>query len=450
MNKTLTVKEYDTIVCDRSLASSPGYVYLEEKYFSELEHFIKEYTAEADEADILDFMRLGYRRGSGDTVTFKSYVGIIELPSGYQIEILPKIALDQDDNNAQTKRIFIKMLSCLREFEGKVFNSASLNSDRMNLYEIFIRMFIEMVSVLVKRGIRSDYILNEDNLCVFKGKLDVNKHLIKNIAHKERFYMVYDEYQVNRPENKLIKATLLKLLRVTNETDNSRRIRQLLYSFELVDESVNYEKDFSKVNLSRGMKEYDLILQWAKIFLFNKSFTTFSGKTAGKAILFPMERVFEAFMAKQIKMEFENHKDAKIIVKSQDNGYYLFDEPERVRFSLRPDIVVENHTDDNHKIVIMDTKWKRLNNLSNSNYGISQPDMYQMFAYSKRYNTSDICLIYPLNEDVDGLDNLCFRTLHDEGRQVNVRVIFVDLSDYQNEVRRLYETVYGSYIPSWN
>ncbi len=440
MNRTLVVKEYDTIVSNESLSSKQGYVYLEEKYFLELEQFIKEYVAESDEADILEFMQIGYKRGVGDTVTFKSYVGIIELPSGFQIEILPKVALGEDENNAKTKRIFLKMLNCLKDFDGKVFSSAALNADKMNLYEIFIRMYIQEAWLLVKRGIKSDYISNEDNLSVYKGKLDVSKHISRNAAHKERFYMVFDEYQVNRPENKLIKSTLLKLLSISRNADNTREIKQLLYSFELVQESDNYIKDFSKVSLSRGMREYELLIQWAKIFLLNKSFTTFSGKYAGKALLFPMEQVFEAFIAKQIKLLFENQSNGLIRVSSQDRGYYLFDEPQK--FRLRPDIVVSNAYDENHSIVIMDTKWKRLNRNASSNYGISQADMYQMYAYSKKYHTPNIWLIYPMNEEVRELSQLSFDAVRNEDMNVSVKVFFVDLADYRESLSLLYELVY--------
>ena len=141
MNRTIVVKEYDTIVSNKALSSTQGYVCLEKEYFEELEQFVKEYVSQSDEADILEFMQIGYKRGIGDTITFKSYVGMIELPSGFQIEILPKVSLGQDDNNAKTKRIFLKMLNCLKDFDGKVFSSASLNADKMNLYEIFIRMY---------------------------------------------------------------------------------------------------------------------------------------------------------------------------------------------------------------------------------------------------------------------------------------------------------------------
>ena len=442
MSRTLVVKEYDTIVCNESLSSAQGYVYLEEKYFRELEQFIKEYVTSSDEADILEFMKIGYKRGVGDTVTFSSYVGVIELPSGFQIEILPKVSLGEDDDNTKTKRIFLKMLNCLKDFDGKVFSSASLNADKMNLYEIFIRMYIQEAWILVKRGIKSDYIRNEDNLSVYKGKLDVSKHITRNAAHKERFYMVFDEYQVNRPENKLIKSTLLKLLSISRNTDNTREIRQLLYSFELVEESVNYEKDFSKVSLTRGMKEYELLIQWAKIFLLNKSFTTFSGKNSGKALLFPMEQVFEAFIAKQVKLLFENQSKGLIRVSAQDSGHYLFDEPQK--FKLRPDIVVRNAYNESHRTVVMDTKWKRLNSDPAKNYGISQADMYQMYAYSKKYQTPHIWLIYPMNDEVRQLGQISFEASENESMNVSVNVFFVDLDadNFNDSLLSFYNRVY--------
>ena len=435
MRKPLVVKEYDTIVSNEALSSAQGYVYLDENHFDELNRFIEDYENKMDETDVLEFVKIGFRR-DGRTITFKNYVGIIELPSGFQIEILPKISLAQDENNAETKKIFIKMLNCLREFEGKIFNTAALNTDKMNLYEIFIRMFVQQTRDLVKRGIKSDYINTEENLNVYKGKLNTNKNIIYNAAHKERFYMMFDEYSVNRPENKLIKSTLLKLLNITTSQDNSREIRQLLCSFEMVDESVNYDDDFARVSITRGMKEYDVLIKWAKIFLQNKSFTTFTGEKNGRALLFPMEQVFEAFVAKQIKRIFEREANTDLRVTSQDYGYYLFDSPRC--FRLRPDIVVRNKADTVHPLIIMDTKWKRLTSHASMNYGISQADMYQMYAYSKKYQTPYIWLLYPLNDDVRDLKPISFEAIEEEGQQVNVRVFFVDLADYEESIRALY------------
>ena len=148
MNQVLVVREYDTITCNESLKDKQGMVYLEKKRFDELERFIREYSSESDESDILEFLRIGYKRGLGTTITFNSYVGIIELPSGFQIEILPKISFGKEDSLSETRKLFLKMLMSLREFEGKALNTASLNVDRMNLYELFISMFVQEVKEL--------------------------------------------------------------------------------------------------------------------------------------------------------------------------------------------------------------------------------------------------------------------------------------------------------------
>lgn len=442
MENLLEVREFDTITCNKDYENSPSALrYLDEGHFQRLEHFIKEYSSDADEADALEFMKIGYRRGVGDTVSFNNYVGIVELSDGFQIEILPKVSFDEEDGDYRnTKRIFLTMLRCLREFEGKSFTNASLNADRMNLYEIFINMYLQETRKLIKRGIKSVYLQKEENIAFYKGKMNVSQHIKENSAHKERFFMRYDEYQVNRAENRIVKSVLMKLLKESRSADNVREIRQLLSSFELVDASVNYEKDFSEVSIGRDTKDYEPLIQWARIFLYNKSFTTFSGEKAGRALLFPMETVFEAFVAKWIRTIFADHAGGRVHVSAQDKGYFLFDVPRK--FKLRPDIVVRGNAEGQERTIIMDTKWKRLKPDPGANYGISQSDMYQMYAYSKKYHTPDIWLLYPLYDGVKDVSDLNFRTFRDEEQSVNVRVFFIDLVDYRGSIEELYDRVF--------
>ena len=104
--------------------------------------------------------------------------------------------------------------------------------------------------------------------------------------------------------------------------------------------------------INRNTKDYEMLMQWSKVFLMNKSFTTFSGSTASRALLFPMESVYESYVAQQMKkvMSPEGWD-----VSSQDKGHYLFTEPRR-QFALRPDIVMKR----GERTVILDTKWKSL------------------------------------------------------------------------------------------
>ena len=314
------------------------------------------------------------------------------LKNGFQIQVLPKIDFSsvEDAGNQTTKRVFLKMLRSMKDFPAKVFNEASLKADRMNLYELFINMYLQEVRQLLKHGLKSGYVSKEENLRYFKGKMLVNENIKHNHSHKERLYLRYDEFSPNRPENKLIKSTLLKLSKLTSSAENSKEIRQILTGFELVEQSKNIEKDFASVNIDRTTKNYENIMVWSKVFLFNKSFTTFSGNTQSRALLFPMEKVFESYVAQQLRKVFVPDGWE---VSLQDKGYYLFEEPRR-QFSLRPDVVIRK--DD--RVVVLDTKWKALCDNEAKNYGISQADMYQMYAYSKKYHTSEIWLIYPVNQ----------------------------------------------------
>lgn len=427
MGKPFEVKEFNSIICNSDYKENSSYKYISKKQFENLEAFIREFSGNEENADALDFMRIGYKRNVGDTITIKNYVGLIQMKDGFQIQVLPKITFDNGDDtgNAKTKRVFLSMLRSMKDFPSKVFNDASLKVDRMNLYEIFVNMYLQEVRHLVKRGIKSSYVSQEDNLRYYKGKLVVGQHLRSNLAHKERFYVSFNEFHQDRPENRLVKATLNKLQTITMSAENSKEIRQLLTAFEMVHSSTNYQKDFSKVVIDRNTKDYERLMQWSKVFLMNKSFTTFSGNTTSRALLFPMESVFESYVAQQVKKIFTPDGWD---VSSQDKGHYLFMQP-RKQFALRPDIVLKK----DGRTIIMDTKWKSLKNNERSNYGISQSDMYQMYAYSKKYETSDIWMLYPMNDEMKSSNLIRFDS--EDGTIVNL--FFVDVANINENLALL-------------
>ena len=87
-------------------------------------------------------------------------------------------------------------------------------------------------------------------------------------------------------------------------------------------------------------------------------------------------------------------------IKVQDKSYFLVEEHKgEKRFRLKPDIVIEK---EKTKKKIVDTKWKLLDQFAERrNYNITQADMYQLYAYGKKYTTDDIdpslVLLYPSN-----------------------------------------------------
>ena len=372
----LTVREYEKISADKC------------PHFDELIKF----------AAASEFLDLGWRY-----VQAKNFVGVIRLPSGFQIEILPKL----DGDEKLLRALVVKMLRTLKNFSGKTFRNAQLDTSRLPLYEIFIRQYLDMVAELVKRGLKSSYVEREENLRVFKGKLLIGRHLRTNFAHREKFFVAFDEYGLNRPENRLIKSTLGKLLRTTRDQENFRLTTRLLADFDSVDASTNFAKDFAAVAIDRTNRAYEAVMQWTKIFLAGESFTSFAGKSQVQALLFPMETLFESFVTHHVRKSFAD----SFTVTAQAGRKFLFDVSKACK--LRPDILLTGD-----ETVIMDAKWKR---------EVSQADMYQMFAYSQRYGARKIFLLCPPT-----VDELVYRAA-----DFSVTIFPVDLFDMNAAMSKL-------------
>ena len=379
--KVLTVKEFQEIKKED----------LGEINFNLFENFIEENSGDDVEERLSDFLRISSHKGV-KVIKPQNYVGVINIDNKVQIEILPKIDIDDPKidigNDDELRKLFLKMLYSLKEFKGKSFKNAQLNDSKLPIYEVFIQMYLNEVQELLKKGLKSDYFTIEGNLTFFKGKFLINQHLKHNIILKDRFYMAYDEFHINRPENRLIKTTLLKLNKISSNGKNQLLAKRLLAEFEMVNQSTNIDKDFSLVKKDRNAQAYQSLMTWSQVFLKNKSFSTFKGTENVNALLFPMEKIFEAYVAKQLKIKFPEWN-----VETQKDDKYLFDNPKT--FGLNPDIYMSK----GGSAIVLDTKWKKLIRNSN-NYGISQSDMYQMYAYAYKYDVENIVLIYPKHREI--------------------------------------------------
>ena len=425
MKGVYQIREHGSFITGQQM---DGCVTLPPHTFQQLEDFIL--TNRSRETDTLELMGLSARKGVGRVITAKNYVGIITMNDGTTIEILPKIYSDVDDDayGTRTKKLLIDMLRTLRDTPFKSLQTSSVDIARLNILEVFIRMFIDEVFFIVKRGLKCSYESIEENANFFKGKMLFSQQMKYNHSHTERSYVAYDAFTTNRPENRLLKAALLYLYKQTTSSRNKNDLKTLLNAFASVDASTDYKSDFAWYVPDRNMKDYNTALLWCRVFLMGKSFTSFAGSEVALALLFPMETLFESYIAALIRKQLD---DNAYIVSAQDKRYHLFNEP-RKQFQLRPDIVITRKVDD--AIFVLDTKWKLLAD-GKANYGISQADMYQMYAYQKKYDSQNVTLIYPKTAAVPADREIWFAS--DDGVTVNVR--FVDLFEPRSSMSWLAE-----------
>lgn len=391
--------------------------------FDALENFVL--SNSSDDADALELMGISARKGVGKIITAKNYVGVITMGDGTTIEILPKIFSHETITEGKVKKLLVDMLKTLRNAPFKSLQSTNVNIDKLNIFEIFIRMFVDEVFYIVKRGLKCDYETVQSNESVFKGKMVFAGQIKHNYAHKERSFVEYDEFNTNRAENKILKSTLSYLYKHTASSKNKSDIKTLLAAFSGVGESTDYKADFDRIVPDRKNADYQTALLWSRVFLMGKSFTSFSGSEVAFALLFPMETLFESYMAAQLQKMLCH---SGYTLSAQDKTYHLFDEPRK--FLMKPDIVIKNKA--LGQVFVMDTKWKVLSD-AKANYGISQADMYQMYAYQKKYTSENVTLLYPLTEKIEQDKDIRF--LSHDGTEIKIR--FIDLFDLKNSLYKI-------------
>ena len=374
MKKEFILKEFEYLQYKDNTKDN----FIKKETFDSLEKFVLENEKTAQ------YLKITTKNGFGKVLQAQNYVGVIQTKDGTTIEILPKI---KNATTEKSKDILIKMLKTLKNSPFKNLSVANLKSSKIPLFEIFISMFLEELTVLVRNGIKSDYISKEENLKFLKGKLKISEQIKYNTIHKERFFVQYEEFISNRVENRLIKTTLQFLYNKSKLNKNQQRIREFLFVFDEIEISHNIKTDFSKIKLNRQMKDYEQVLLWCKTFLFENSFSPYKGNDIAFALLFDMNLLFESFVYSYLKKS-SNFQD----IKSQDKTHHLAYENDIGRFRLKPDIVI------NGGKIIADTKWKILSEDKAYN-GVLQDDMYQLYAYGTKYdNCEKIYLIYPFDE----------------------------------------------------
>ena len=375
---------------------------LKHKEFEGLKNYLLSRSDENGKAPLL--VRENYLKAT-------NYVGAIITDEGTRIEIFPKIDFaggkgEEKDPNGDPKervRILIEMLRPYLGGHHRQFEKGTWENEELPLLEAFIQLFLRDVQSIVHRGLARTYIRHEDNIPCLKGKLDFTNHLRYNLFHKERFYVTFDEFSIDRPINRVIKRALREVIKIAKFPANYKMASQLLAYFEEVKDPRDWrhEVKISKTDRNVNSTAYEDAFSLAQLILRELSPDNWSGERRTISLLFPMEKVFECYVAAKLREIVSRDVE----VKEQDSKYKVMEEVEGGEsFTIKPDIVVRYR----EYCVILDTKWKTLDSQSDNQsnkYGISQSDIYQLYSYAKVYEKKEanrdkisLVLLYPRSE----------------------------------------------------
>ena len=406
MKPTYYLKEFGTITVGSSdKRFESGELEIDLASFQSLTNFIEENQNQED----FDKAFSIYQKKGKRFIKVKNYVGVIETKQGVVIEILPKTFIGkngEEANKEDSKELLLTMLKTLKNSPFINLNVAHLKEQKnFPILEVFIASFLDELIKLTSKELRGDYITIEENTAFIKGKLLLKEHIKNNSINKAKFYCQFDEFNTNIPPNKLIKSTLTRLFSITSSNKNKKKLIKSLQHFDSVSYCKNIDSDIAHCTTrAKALSNYGNLIIWSEVFLKNKSFTNFHGNSINQAILFPMDKLFESYIAFLLKKYCHG-----FTIDAQDKRYCLISQNKDIndlnysikKFALKPDIVINNDE------VIIDTKWKILN-ADSKKYDIKEADIYQMHAYGKRYqdesadNTAPrLGLIYPRNPNFE-------------------------------------------------
>ena len=320
-----------------------------------------------------------------------SLVGVIETPCGTTLEILPKTYSDAAGIDA-SRALLRKMVAALLDLPGKEAEAAALERFDVPLTEWVMAQFVKRLYQLVQQGIRSDYVRVEDELPFLRGQLNMTAQMRQPPTRAHLFHIRHDVFSPDQAANRLLRLALERVRKVTAHSETWRLANELTHRLAEIPSSNDPSQDWRGWGAGRLMARYQPIRPWCALVLGEGMPLALSGTTHGLSLLFPMEKLFENYVARWLRMQIA----PECTLLTQARSEWLAEHDGKAIFQLRPDVLV--HRTRTQTTWVLDTKWKRLNTGDREkNYGIAQSDMYQMLAYGHTYlkGEGSLMVVYP-------------------------------------------------------
>lgn len=411
--RRLVVREHTRIVRWDQEGAAPaldGKVHLERRLYERLKRF--DQRGREEKSRIFSW-------GDGSART-QQWVGVIQVP-GLQVEILPKVdateTAPQEEGHRDARKNLLYMLAMSGDVPVRSRDVARLASRRAPLSETLAAIFADRLLGELLRGPERAYLPREENLRRFKGKLLITKQTLHNAAHRERFFCRYDEFSDDTLMNQVFRAACRVLLDSTQTPATQDLLRHCLLLLDQVSDVHIHAELFDQVTLNRQNERFADVFRFCRLILQGRSPTVRAGDTRSFSLLFDMNQVFERFVAAFLRR----------CVMPGLTGYQLFPQARRRQrhlmasggsgvLALKPDLLIEGP--DGRRLII-DTKWKRLSDKGGRG-GVGVADLYQLYAYTRRYGCSRSILLYP---SATGFVSRDFDILNAQGQQSGEQVL---------------------------
>ena len=324
------------------------------------------------------------------------------------------------EKEIQARSNLLYMLSVAGQVPARDRDVARLASRKVPLSESLAAIFADRLRRELLRGPERAYMRREENLRQFKGKLLIAQQALRNAAHRERFFCRFDEFSEDTLMNRIFRAACRVLLDSTHTPSTQDRLRHCLLLLDDVEDVFVHDELFDQITITRQNERFADVLRFCRLILQERSPTVQSGSERSFSLLFDMNRVFEDFVAAFLKKQVIPHLDGyRLYPQTKNQQLHLMTSGGQGVLPLRPDLLIK--ASDGRRLV-MDTKWKQLSG-EGARGGVVTDDLYQLYAYTRRYECRHSVLLYPYVLGAKCRDFDIVNTSGPTGEQVGVRFV---------------------------
>ena len=360
----------------------------------------------------VDELRQGLRFRS------KSWVGVVRF-SQFEVRILPKLA--GGDLRLVELIEFTTGLDALRRYPSV----RRLAADGAHMLDLLILLLVEECEKILRVGLRTDYVEEEDELPVVRGRLLADRQFFERFGRVDRVICRYDDRQQDVLDNQLLAFALGVGSKRTSHRYVRRKTRQLGHVFMSVCDPVALD-----LRLSRQQMFYDRLnehyrtaheLSWLVLDALGISDVFSTGQYRVFSFLLDMKRLFEQFVLKIVEWLLHSttfsvhhqHANRSVIRHAATNKPYK---------RVVPDILVQGPS--RAVRLVLDAKYKLYDTIR-----VSSADVYQAFLYAYAFGCESLPiplagLAYPTTTQDSKYEEL---VIHSGGTLSDARIALIGL-----------------------
>ena len=245
-----------------------------------------------------------------------------------------------------------------------------------NTAELCAAILARGIGAQLKRGLGREYIPRTEALSSLRGKINISDSIKTQAYMKKQMICSYDEFSINSNMNRIIKSTVMILLKSDISKARKKELRKLMVYFdevELIDlYSVNWNMQYNRNN-----QTYRMLISICYLVFKGLLQTQSDGSTKLMDFLDEqrMHKLYERFILEYYKKEHGDLNPNASYIK-----WKLDDDNDFMLPTMKSDIMLEK----NGKTLIIDAKYYSHSTQKQfDKHTIHSGNMYQIFTYVK-------------------------------------------------------------------